>query len=650
MSKRIGIFAFYDKDAIIDDYVVVYLSAMKNVLDEILFISNGAIPDNEKLKVDEIVDEFIIRENKGFDAAAYKKVILENKEYIKDACEIVLFNDTVFGPIYPMEDIFSEMRSRDLDFWGITRHAPAIAWDTPVPACVQSYFIVIEKRLLVSEEFYEFWEGQSSNASRLEEVVVNFEFAFTEYFERRGYIWDTYVDFTELDSSEEKYNFSPTYYANYELIKNKRYPFIKRKNFSFHDGYRLCNGEDIFKCYEYVRNRRLYDTKLIWKNILRIYDVLDIYGAMHLSYITNYTNNTRANGRALLCAFINNELTINYFVEKLSEVECCFKKIILIKTDVVRKNIDIFLSSKVSFIAMDELIDTFIADDSELICFVSDILHDESDRIYSKSATYSNVDNAISSKNEVEYIKGLFKDNESLGILMTPDSYIGTHCNTAGGVWNETQFERVKLLQKSVKSSYPINIKISQISNSNTFWCRREAIQRNISEIENKEDIDFLDLIRLFPYIAAENYFFSGMILSNEQARIEYVNHCMIFGNFVGAFRNEDIILDFPLGYMRGITQISDFCEGCKSIYIYGAGDFAQRIYNVLKNMPINIRAFVVKNKSINPSIYCGLPVIEISEMDIEDDIGVIIGLSSEKQLSVKRDLRELGIKKIYRI
>ena len=34
--------------------------------------------------------------------------------------EVVLFNATIMGPVYPFEEMFTEMAGRDIDFWGIT--------------------------------------------------------------------------------------------------------------------------------------------------------------------------------------------------------------------------------------------------------------------------------------------------------------------------------------------------------------------------------------------------------------------------------------------------------------------------------------------------------------------------------------------------
>ena len=44
--KRVVIFAHYDKDNIVDDYVIYYLKALKEVASEIIFVSCNPILNN----------------------------------------------------------------------------------------------------------------------------------------------------------------------------------------------------------------------------------------------------------------------------------------------------------------------------------------------------------------------------------------------------------------------------------------------------------------------------------------------------------------------------------------------------------------------------------------------------------------------------
>lgn len=664
MGKRIGIFSFYDKDGIIDDYVIYYLSHMKTALQEIIFVSNGGLALHEEKKLGGLAAEIIIRRNEGFDAGAYKEVILKEKNGIlNDADEIVLFNDTVFGPIYPMEDIFEEMDKREGDFWGITRHEKAVAWGIPVSACVQSYFICIRKRMLCSEAFMEFWEAQPDAMETLKETVLKFEFAFTRFFEERGFRWTSYVDIHELDSEDARYNFSPTYYANYEMVKYKRYPFIKRKNFVFRDGYKLCGGEDIRKCIDYISENGLYDMEMIWKNVLRIYDIQDIYAACHFAFINpsgaGPRKQTSGTG-AVLIAEMKNDLTAPYFLEKIRNVGNEFKEIIIFAgTKEIKRIMEAEGSEADGFkiYAGRERFPLLEAEmgDEELLCYVSDYEYDWKTRHVSKSNTYAVIDNLIESAEMVRGVKEDFGRNPCLGVLLAPEPYIGAECLHLGGVWSGNRYHDVRKLYDILGLTVPLEERKWQISGGSSFWCRMDIVK----ELRKyKEGILSMPgpgeagggLAGILPYLAQQHTYYSGISLSGRQAGVEYVNYREIMRSMLEVYREEDVTIDFPLEYIGGVKQINDFCEGYEKIYIYGAGDYGRKVLNSLKRHREKIAGFVVSSPQSGREEFGGYPVIGRNEMSIDANVGVIIAMSAEKQQPVWRALKEMNVRNIFRI
>ena len=74
--KRLCIFSFYDKDGFVDDYVFYLLKQIKVNTASLIIVVNGFIQDYFTGELDGIADSVIYRENKGFDAGAYKYVIV----------------------------------------------------------------------------------------------------------------------------------------------------------------------------------------------------------------------------------------------------------------------------------------------------------------------------------------------------------------------------------------------------------------------------------------------------------------------------------------------------------------------------------------------------------------------------------------------
>ena len=76
--KRAVVFAHYDKDSVIDDYVVYYVENLKKVADIVVFVSCNNLSEEEKQKLE--VNHIISEEHEEYDFGSYKRGFL----YLKD--------------------------------------------------------------------------------------------------------------------------------------------------------------------------------------------------------------------------------------------------------------------------------------------------------------------------------------------------------------------------------------------------------------------------------------------------------------------------------------------------------------------------------------------------------------------------------------
>lgn len=120
--NRLGIFFFYDSDGVVDDYVPTLLAGFKPHFSEMTIVCNGKLNEAGQSILSRYTDNLIIRPNTGFDVWAYKTALDSyGWEKLEQFDEIVLFNATIMGPVYPFAEMFETMNKRDLDFWGITK-------------------------------------------------------------------------------------------------------------------------------------------------------------------------------------------------------------------------------------------------------------------------------------------------------------------------------------------------------------------------------------------------------------------------------------------------------------------------------------------------------------------------------------------------
>lgn len=95
-TKRIGIYLIYDKEGIVDDYIIYLLQRIKSDLSRIIIVCNGHVNREAIEKLSKISSDIYIRENKGFDAGGFKDALTKylKWEEIFEYEEMLLFNDS----------------------------------------------------------------------------------------------------------------------------------------------------------------------------------------------------------------------------------------------------------------------------------------------------------------------------------------------------------------------------------------------------------------------------------------------------------------------------------------------------------------------------------------------------------------------------
>ena len=185
-ANRLGIFVFYDKDGIADEYNFYFIEELKKQVSRLLVICNGDVEEEAGKRFSRIADEVMMRGNEGFDITAYH-LGLKKYGYNRDGKfdEVIICNSTMFGPVYPFREMFEKMAVRDLDFWGITNfhEVPFDPFGTVkygmLPKHVQSFFMVFRKSLTMSPEFQKYWEDMPQITS-YEQAIGYHEAIFTK--------------------------------------------------------------------------------------------------------------------------------------------------------------------------------------------------------------------------------------------------------------------------------------------------------------------------------------------------------------------------------------------------------------------------------------------------------------------------------------
>lgn len=284
--KRLGIFCFYDIDGVVDEYIVYLLNDLSDNLDRLVIVVNGSLSVKGRQKLERFSKEILIRENRGFDAAAWKYALVNiGFDRVAEYDELVLFNDSFYGPLYPFESVFSEMNSQRVDLWGLTIQGAARYCEHYVAEHIQSYFVVFRNSILRDIRFKAYWDDMKQATSFTEAVLYN-ESLLTKYFADIGYKYMSYCNIAEitLKTGEVINNYA---YNQMMVLDKYKLPIVKRKNLTINKQELIDynRADEPRKVLEYIKENYNYDLNLIYSYMLRKFNILDIKTWLNLYYV-----------------------------------------------------------------------------------------------------------------------------------------------------------------------------------------------------------------------------------------------------------------------------------------------------------------------------------------------------------------------------
>ncbi|MFN9743477.1 MAG: glycosyltransferase [Acidobacteriota bacterium] len=177
--KRAAVFAHYDRDNMVDAYVIEYLRALQAVAETIVFVSDSDLPPDALAKVAPFCAHTIAGRHEEYDFGSYKRGLAFLQPTAGQYAEIILANDSCYC-IGSFVSVFAKMRERAADFWGMTQARCGY------PVHVQSYFLVFRQRLLADARFWAFFAGVCRQENK-DHVIAQYEVGLTQMVVKAGY-------------------------------------------------------------------------------------------------------------------------------------------------------------------------------------------------------------------------------------------------------------------------------------------------------------------------------------------------------------------------------------------------------------------------------------------------------------------------------
>lgn len=651
MKKRMAIFVFYDKDNIVDEYVYFLLAEIKKVVSYLTVVCNGNISEKDHWRMREFAEDVFERENIGFDAGAIKDVILNyvGIEKIKNYKELLITNDTVYGPLYPLSEVFKRMEGENVDFWGLTQ--------TGNPRFLQSYFLVVRENMLHSTDFQNFWE-QMRYYSCFRDVLRFYERRFTPYFEEKGYNWTSYISVDKYKEKCYEEFLNPYYHLFDETLKNKnRMPFLKRKPMANKYSFQLGHVGILFKNYiaavQSIAKQKYFDFSMVWNNLLRVYPLHDIQIGCNLTYVLETGKKSVSCMKdVLLVVKVNTELFLPELTEKCNNFAKIANVWVYADDDILQR-LEPEMPSAVRLISSDRNEDASICsgilennEDYRYICWLDtrDYMQDNLSYAERKGRYICYIENLCENEGYIARVRCLLEREEQLGMLFPPQFF-------------EKQMQKDKenkaRLQdfcKELNISVPLPEETSFMNNIHSFWIKRKLAEDFVKRSKRcsvcLKDFESGLIGEALACYAQTKGYYAGIVKCSEYATVEaadkeeYLFEKMellrILSGRETYFEQKLVLKDKIL-----VTdKIIPFIKKHKRVYIYGTGEVAKRITPMLQG----VAGFIVSDGHSKGEYLYNIPIIYFSEYKYEPGDGIILALNSENGRQVMEMLEKQNL------
>jgi hypothetical protein len=151
LPAKLVLFMHFDRNGAVRQQLMNYMREFATNGRSIIFVTNsGKLRALDEAELRGFCAAVIIRQNRGYDFGAWRDVIEELGLPRPETEEIILANDSVFGPLRPIGDMLAKFDYAAADIWGLTE-----SWQYRYH--LQSFFLAFGRAAIHSGAFKTFW-------------------------------------------------------------------------------------------------------------------------------------------------------------------------------------------------------------------------------------------------------------------------------------------------------------------------------------------------------------------------------------------------------------------------------------------------------------------------------------------------------------
>ena len=219
MSERLFLFAGYDQNGIIDDAIIYYVDALSKIGDVVLCMDCDC-PKSQIEKIKKYTIHTIAKRHGEYDFGSYKRAYqyARDKKILDNYDVVYLVNDSVFGPMFNINDTIKNIETLPTDAAGIviSKHKSH--------KFIESWFVRLNKNIFTSNWFNDFISNVCTQ-SRKTMITVKYEHGLTNL------IHENKCSYSGLYEFYGRFTYNHPKY----LFKHGC-PFVKKASFTRHNG------------------------------------------------------------------------------------------------------------------------------------------------------------------------------------------------------------------------------------------------------------------------------------------------------------------------------------------------------------------------------------------------------------------------------
>jgi len=190
--KRICLFAGYDPQNKVDDYVVFYVQKLAEIAD-VFYLADSDMPASELKKLSPFTKKAFAKRHGRYDFGSWSLLVQKlGWEKLEEYDEVLFVNDSCYAPLFDLKPIFDKMESEHLDAWGLAANH-----------FMMSFFLAFDKKIIKNPRFRHFIESIEKEKDK-NIIIRKYEKGLDTFLKDEGYKTGAYFTPKKLEEFYKK--------------------------------------------------------------------------------------------------------------------------------------------------------------------------------------------------------------------------------------------------------------------------------------------------------------------------------------------------------------------------------------------------------------------------------------------------------------